>query len=183
MDFRFPMLAIFLLATGLNALPGFASLLPRKDNEQNLQARIEREQRPVKRAKLKVRLGRLKLLQAIDAYDQADHGPYQQLLDDYLKVMRSAWTDLQESGRQAWRKPDGFKQLDIGLREDIRFLDDLMHRVPYEKRGPVEKVYHEAEKIRAAVLEALFPAERPRKGQKKFVGECREQIANGVVLA
>ena len=183
MVFRFPMLAFFLLATGLDGFLGFASPPPRQDNEQKLHARIERERNPVKRAKLKVRLGRLKLLQAVDAYDKVGHEPYQKLLDEYLEVMRSAWKDLQESGRQAWRRPDGFKELDIGLREDTRFLDDLMHRVPYEERGPVEKVYHEAEKIRAAVLGALFPPERPRKGQKNFVGKIGEQIPRGVVLA
>ena len=183
MVFRFPMLAFFLLATGLDGFLGFASPPPRQGDEQKLQARIERERNPVKRAKLKVRLGRVKLLQAIDAYDKTDHGPYQKLLDEYLEVMRSAWKDLQESGRQAWRKPDGFKQLDIGLREDTRFLDDFMHRVPYEERGSVEKVYHEAEKIRSAVLEALFPPERPRKGPKSFVEQLGDQIAKGVVPA
>lgn len=182
MAFRFPMVAFLLLATGLDGLWGFASPPPRQDNEQKLQARIERERNPVKKAKLKVRLGRVKLFQAIDAYDRGDRGQCQQLLGAYLEVMKSAWTDLQGSGRQAWRKPDGFKQLDIGLRENARFLQDLMHRVPFEERGPVEKVFQEAEKLRAAVLEALFPSERPRNRHKNFVGEFGAQILNGAVL-
>jgi hypothetical protein len=175
------MLALLLLATGLDGPRGLASPLLRKDNEQRLQARIEREQKPVKRAKLKVRLGRLKVSQAIAAYNRGEHGQCQKLLDDYLTVMKSAWADLQDSGRQAWRKSDGFKQLDIGLRENSRILEDLMHRMPYEERGPVEKVYHEAEQLRAAVLEALFPPERPKKGKKNPVGEIGIPILRGRV--
>jgi len=182
MAFRFSMVAFLLLATGLDGLLGFVSPPPRQDNEQKLQARIERQRNPVKKAKLKVRLGRVKLLQAIEAYDRGERGQCQQLLDAYLEVMKSAWTDLQGSGRQAWRKPDGFKQLDIGLRENARFLQDLMHRVPFEERGPVEKVFQEAERLRAAVLEALFPSERPRKADKNFIGESGAQILNGAVL-
>jgi hypothetical protein len=132
-------------------------------------AHIEREQNPVKKAKLKIRLGRVKILQAIDAYDRGNPDQCLQLLDDYLEKMNSAWADLQGSGRQAWRKPDGFKHLDIALREDTRFLEDFKHRVPFENRGPVEKVYQEAEDLRAAVLEALFPLEPPKKERKKFV--------------
>ncbi len=170
MSFRFRLIAVFLLAAGLDGPWGAASPAPRNDNEQKLQARIDREGKPVNRAKLKVRLGRVKLLQAIDAYDRQDHGQYRQLLDDYLEVMKSAWADLQESGRQASRRPDGFKQLDIGLREDTRFLEDLMHRVPLEQRAPAKKVFEEAEKLRAAVLEALFPPSRPMEDQQNFVG-------------
>ena len=96
MMFRIPVVAFLLLAAGLDGPMGFATPPPRQDNEQKLQSRIDRERNPVKKAKLKVRLGRVKLLQAIDAYDRRDHRQYQQLLDAYLAVMKGAWADLQE---------------------------------------------------------------------------------------
>lgn len=179
MALRFAAIAILVWAIGLEGSAGFASPPPRKDSEPKLLARIERQQNPVRRAKLKVRLGRVKLTQAIAAYDRGSLEQCQQLLDSYLETMQSAWADLQSSGREAWRKPNGFKQLDIGLREDIRFLEDLMRRVPYEHRGPVEKVFHEAESLREAVLKALFPPVRPQKERKKFVGRASPQFARG----
>ena len=54
--------------------------------------------------------------------------------------------------------PEGFKELDIELREDARLLDDLKRRVSYFDRDPIEKAEKEVEQVRAEVLQALFPA-------------------------
>ncbi len=137
-------------------------------NEDELVARIQRERNPVKKAKYEMRLGRLKLLQAIDAYDKDNFEQCQTLLAAYLERMKSSWESLQSSGRQAVPHPQGFKELDIALREDQRLLEDLKHRVPYYERGVFEKAAREIEQIRNEVLRALFPAERPGAGRNKF---------------
>jgi len=158
-------LSLFLLV----GLAGGASPGRRKDNEADLRARLEREQNPVKRARLEIRLGRVKLLQAMDAFDKRDTPECHRLLGVYLERMRSAWATLQGSGRRAWRHPQGFKELDIALREDTRFLEDFARRVPFHDRAPVEKVVQEVEHLRSEVLRALFPSERPRRkaGERK----------------
>jgi hypothetical protein len=117
----------------------------------------------VKRAKLEIRLGRVKLLQATAAYDRGDFEEYQQLLAAYLERMKGAWVTLQSSGRQAWRHHQGYRELDIALREDGRYLEDFRHRVPYRDRAALEKVAKEGEELRNKVLEALFPPAQPRK--------------------
>jgi hypothetical protein len=58
-----------LLPLFLGGLVGAAPAPRRPDTEADLLARIEREQNPVKKAKLEIRLGRVKLLQAIEAFD------------------------------------------------------------------------------------------------------------------
>jgi len=137
----------------------------RPDNEQDLLARIQREQNPVNKSKYQTRLARVKLLQTIDAYDSGNADEYQQLLGAYLQRIRDSWQSLQSSGRQAVRQPQGFKELDIELREDARLLDDLRRRIPYMDRGPVERAGKEIEQIRNEVLRALFPREgRPQGG-------------------
>jgi hypothetical protein len=168
-------LALFVLV----GLAGGASPGRRQDNEARLQARLEREQNPVKRAKLEIRLGRVKLLQAIDAFDKRDTPECHRLLAAYLERMRSAWATLQGSGRQAWRHPQGFKELDIALREDTRFLEDFAHRVPYHERAPMEKVAQEVEHLRSEVLRALFPSERPRKKAGGFERRVRPDSSLG----
>lgn len=65
--------------------------------------------------------------------------------------------------RQAWRQHQGFRELDIALREDGRLLEDLKHRIPYQDRPPVQEVAREVDELRDQVLKALFPLERPRK--------------------
>src|SRR5260370_25378250 len=107
-----------------------ASSARHADSESDLAARLQREQNPVKKAKYEIRLGRLKLNQAIDAYDKGSPDQSGQLLDAYLERMKSSWQILRDSGRNAVRQPQGFKELDIALREDSRTLEDLKHRVP-----------------------------------------------------
>ena len=158
--------ALFLIV--FSSVPGPAPLAARHpDTEEDLQARIEREQNPVKKAKFEVRLGRVKLTQAIAAYDKGDLDRCNALAAAYLVEMKGAWQRLMGTGRSAEKKPEGFRELDIALREDARALDDLAHRIPYNDRGPVTEVAHEVDKLHGEVLAALFPPEAPSRSKKR----------------
>ena len=135
---------------------------PRRDNEQELLARLQSEQNPMKKAKYGVRLGRIKLLEAREAYEKENYEEGQRLLSVYLEHIRNSWSVLQKSGRQAVKQPQGFKELDIALREDIRTLDDLAHRISFMDRDPVLRTSKEIEEIRNKVLKELFPSEKPK---------------------
>lgn len=167
---RFAAAALILLA-----LPATCAAR-QPDREEDLLARIGRADNPVKKAKYQTRLGRVKLLQAIDAYDKSDFEQGQRLLDAYLERMQQSWQTLRQSGRRPVRQPQGFKELDIALREDARLLEDLKHRVPYTDRDPVEKSVREVERIRSEVLRALFPSERPAR-DGKGLGASENRIA------
>ena len=142
-----------------------AGMLParRADKEGDLVARLARETDPVNHAKLEIRLARVKLFQAIAAFDQGNIAGCRELLAGYLERLRSAWSTLQKSGRPAHKRPQGFKELDIELREDSRYLEDLKHRFPFTERESVEKVAHDVEDLRNEVLKALFPPLAPKK--------------------
>jgi hypothetical protein len=129
----------------------------REVSEQQLMARIESEGNPTKKAKLEIELGGLKLNQAIAAYDrdQFDAGP--KLLETYWGWMKQAWDLLEKSGRDAGRKPQGFKDLDIALREHARRLNDLKQRTPYADRPNIEHTAAEIDALHTQVLAALFP--------------------------
>jgi hypothetical protein len=158
--------ALFLVV--FSCVPGPAPLAARHpDTEEDLQARIEREQNPVKKAKFEVRLGRVKLTQAIAAYDKGDLDRSNALAAAYLVEMKGAWQRLRGTGRNAEKKPEGFRELDIALREDARVLDDLAHRIPYNDRGPVAEVAHAVDQLHGEVLAALFPPEAPSRSKKR----------------
>ena len=155
------------LVTGAWLMAGVALLdavaaAPRRDTEGDLRSRLQRESNPIKKAKYEIRLGRVKLLEAIDAFDKHDANKAQDLLGAYLTHIRSSWQLLQSSGRNAFRNPEGFKELDIALREDGRLLEDLSHRLSYYERGDVDKTAKEIEQIRAEVIKELFPPVRTR---------------------
>jgi len=147
-------------------LPGTRASARRQETEEELQARIQQERNPVKKAKLEIRVGRVRLRKAIAAYDGGDVSQGADLLKGYVEQMKSSWQTLQRSGRQAAHQSQGFKELDIALREDSRLLEDLAHRISYFNRASVEKTRQEIEAMRSEVLRALFPGVRPRDSEK-----------------
>ncbi len=142
----------------------------RPDTEQDLKAHIESERNPVKKAKLEIRLGRLKLNQAEADYNQGNVQQGAALLVEYTNAMEAAWQTLRTSGRNAARQPQGFKELEMVLREGTRRLEDLKQRISYFDRDPIDKTQQVISKERSAVLEALFPTlqSTPKAKPKHF---------------
>ena len=150
----------------------------REYTEQELFARIQREGDPVKKAKYQIQLGRLKLQQAIERYGRDDQEHGQPLLSAYLEQMKGAWETLEKSGRPAVKKPQGFRELDIALREDARLLEDLKRRTPYLDRAPVEKIADGVEKLHEKVLQAIFPSLK-NQNSKNSIQECARLAVSG----
>jgi len=161
--------ALLSIAFLLFAAPVFFAGTPspgQSKTEARLLARIQEERNPVRKSKEETRLARIKLRQAIDAYEGGQIEQGAQLLSIYLDRIKDSWQTLRSSGRKAARDPRGFKELDIELREDVRLFEDLKRRVPYFYRDPIEKAEKEVEQARAEVLQALFPAARPQEASK-----------------
>jgi hypothetical protein len=146
-------------------LAGASSALP-SETEAQLLARLETEHDPVRKSKAETRLGRIKLRQAIEAYEHGNIEQGAQLVSAYLGRIRDSWQILRSSGRNAARDSRGFKELDIELREDTRLLDDLKRRISYFERGPIEKAEKEVEQARVEVLHALFPVTQAPEAAK-----------------
>lgn len=138
-----------------------ASEARRQDTTADLQARIQREKDPVKKAKLQIRLGRLEVGQAAEAYNHQQIPQGQKLLSESTIVMENAWTLLKSTGRNPAKKPDGFMQLEIGLREETRALDQLRRRIFYLDRDPVDSALKALNQIHSQVLVGLFPGAAP----------------------
>jgi hypothetical protein len=159
-------LSIMLLLIGARVCLAGASSAPPPESEAQLLARLQIEHDPVKKSKVETRLARIKLREAIRAYEQGNTEQGEQLLSAYLNRIKDSWQILKSSGRNAAHAPGGFKELDIELREDARLLGDLERRISYFERGPVEKAEKEVEQERAEVLHALFPVTRAPEAAK-----------------
>jgi hypothetical protein len=153
------LLAAFLLIVALALLAGAALVMP-SETEAELEARMEKERNPAKKAKEGARLARLKLREAIAAYEEREAERGARLVSAYLGRIRDTWQRLRSSGRNAAADQRGFKELEFELRDDERMLSDLERRVPYDERNPVEKAEKEVERVRVEVMQALFPSAR-----------------------
>jgi ADP-ribose pyrophosphatase YjhB (NUDIX family) len=152
------LLSIAFSLIGVPAFLGGASSAPPSETEAQLLARVAKEHDPVRKSKEETRLARIKLRQALQTYVQGDTEQGAQLVGAYLGRINDSWQILKGSGRNAARSAQGFKELDIELREDDRLLDDVKRRVSYLERDPIEKAEKEIEQVRAEVIQALFPS-------------------------
>jgi len=143
----------------------------RRQTDGELSSRIEREKNPVKKAKFEINLGRRKLTHAVEACEKDDHPRCQESLGSFLTLMKSSWDRLEATGRVAQKHVDGFKELDIALREGGRQLEDLKQRVPCQDMGQSESVEKEAAQPRAKVLRVLLRESNEPEGS----GRPREQ--------
>ena len=147
----------------------FVHASPGRDNgkEENLTAQIEREQNPGKKARLQVRLAKLKLTEANQAYDTRNFAQGRDLLKQYLGQIRASWATLQGAENGVRKHLRAFKDLEIALREDDRFLQDMSRRTPYPESETVKAIAKESSAVHNQVLEAIFPAGVSPKERRK----------------
>ncbi|MBI2956160.1 MAG: hypothetical protein HYY26_02485 [Acidobacteria bacterium] len=143
-------LCLLVLAGGLVAGVAAAEKL------EELQEKLSRTSSPAERAKITVKIGEELLKQAAAKYGAGAYEEGDRVLAEYVEAIRAAHQGLQDSGRDARRKPAGFKQLEIHLRKSRRKLEDMARIVPYPQRAPVEKTMEEMESIRSELLRALM---------------------------
>jgi hypothetical protein len=126
------------------------------DNLDKLKDKLARQQDPADRAKTTVKIGTLLLDQTARAFAELRYEAGKAVLEEYLGYVRRAYQDLEASGRNARKKPKGFKDLEIHLRKAALRLDDVARSVPYEERAPIEAAREEIENIWDNLIRALF---------------------------
>lgn len=138
-----------------------------KNQEEKLIVKIEREQNPGKKARLQLRLAKIKMTEADEAYRAGNFTGGKALLQQYLDHVKESWATLQGADGDAGRYLGAFKELEISLREDDRFLEELRHRVPYPEDESIGAIEKESSGVHSQVLEAIFPAGVSRKERGK----------------
>lgn len=158
----------------------FAYSMPRhnKDKEYKLTQKIEREKNPGKKARLQMRLARLKLNQANAAYNHRNFIEGKILIQEYLKEVKISWATLQNAHNAMRKHARAFMDLEISLREDDRLLRDMQRSIPYPESESIKQVAGESSVIHTQVLEALFPdGYRHKKRSKRPMPRARDVVA------
>lgn len=147
-----------------------AALLPRAQDMKKLrklEQKFEQQKDPVHRAKA---LAKMMTKEVDAAAAEIRKGEIQQgieRLEHYRDLARRVHEELLATGRNPVKKPDGFMQLQIAMRESVRRLNDLIFLMPIDRRGPVEVVREDLDRINSQLLAELFPPPPPRKPKKK----------------
>lgn len=126
------------------------------DDPGRLRQQLQQTTDAVERAKLTAKLGEELLKQMAVEYKAKEYETGDQVLQEYMASVRAAYNGLKSSGRNARKKPAGFKQLEIHLRKSGRVIEDLSKQVPFEQREPLQRAVDEVASIRSGLLEALM---------------------------
>ena len=119
--------------------------------------KFEREDDPVSRAKIGIKIGDLLLDDVAQSVKDGKFDQMEQQLTAYHDTIAAAHESLVDSGRNASKKSGGFKELEIALRKHARKFEDFARLLNIQRRIPLEKARDFANSVREKLLKALFP--------------------------
>ncbi|MBI2149744.1 MAG: hypothetical protein HYU27_03960 [Acidobacteria bacterium] len=152
---------VLVLLSGVNSCAIHSASL-RGQNDKRLQQldkekdKLKRQNDPVDRAKTGIKISEILLSLVSDAVRRGDLESMESRLDEYVTTIHGAHQSMVKSGRDARRRPKGFKELEIALRRQVRQLDDLGQQLTFDQREPLDKAKGQASDIRDDLLKALF---------------------------
>ena len=112
-----------LLLTGALAPVARATDETRAKELQRERAKLQKVTDPVERAKIGVKISDILIEDVGDAVRKGNIADMQTQLAAYAETIENAHQELVDSGRNAAKKPSGFKELEIALRQQVRKLD------------------------------------------------------------
>ena len=155
---KYPISALFFMIATSCAFHTAALQQPDKRmmELQREKEKLKRATDPIDHAKTDIRISEILVSLTSDAARNGDLETMQQRLVEYTSAIQDAHETLMKTGRDARKKPRGFKDLEISLRRQINQLKDIGGALTVDEREPVEKARAEASRIRDDLLKALF---------------------------
>jgi hypothetical protein len=130
-----------------------------------LEAQYQIETNTVRKAKLLAKLGPLETDEAARKMNANEDEKAFAGLERYRDEVRQTADALAATQVNASRHPSGFKELQIGLRESLRRLGDLVPVVPSDEQPRLEGLRSDLATIQNSLIEALFPSPKEKRGK------------------
>jgi len=127
--------------------------------------KYQHEADPVKKARALAKLGGEQVDEAKKQLKEGEEEASLHTLEQYRDEVQDTIAALNGMGIDPERKPAGFKELQISLRETIRHIDDLILTLDVDKRPFFRVVRDDLVKKQNEVFDALFPR-RPDRNPK-----------------
>jgi hypothetical protein len=111
---------------------------------------------PVSRVKILIRISDALLALVGHSAAAGDTEGMKSNLSEYTKTIENSHDTLRDSGRNARSKSDGFLDLEIALRRQLRQLEDIRQTLTVDDRETLSVVIVRASAIRNSILEAVM---------------------------
>jgi hypothetical protein len=138
-----------------------------EDSRSKYQGQYEAESDPVRKAKILAKLAPLEISEARANIRAEKEEQALAVLEKYRDEVGETAQALTATGVDAQRRPAGFKELQISLRESMRHLDDLILSLPVDKRQFFQAVRSDLSATQTLLFDALFPPGKHLKGDKR----------------
>ena len=145
-----------LLAGAFATMVSAASDEERAKELQKEQTKLERETDPVDRAKIAIKISDILVEEVGDSVRDGNFTEMETELAAYAATIEAAHKTLVDSGRNAVKKPAGFKEMEIALRRHVRKFEEFARVLNLQRRVPIEQTKALATGIRDKLLKALF---------------------------
>jgi hypothetical protein len=142
--------AVFLVAL-------VAGSLLAQDRTALLRSRFEKETDPVRKARMVALLADSEFR---DMHEKIDAGDLAAAVEIAGRVRNEAQASkklLDAKSRDAEAHPEGYKQLEISVRESMRRLDDIMVSLAKDEQAPLAEVRKDLDELDRQMIHQLFP--------------------------
>ncbi|MGA9884238.1 MAG: hypothetical protein WBQ34_11010 [Candidatus Acidiferrales bacterium] len=136
--------------------------LPR-DHTAELRVRFQREMNPVHKAELMQKLGAAEFREIERDVTNRQFHDALQILGQYHSEVVQCSKELDHANIDPVKKPSGFKQLQISVREALERIDRLISTMTSDEQVQFRHDRDDLETLNSHLLQELFPRERPRR--------------------
>jgi hypothetical protein len=156
----------FIIRFALFATLAMCAPVAAQDRYEQELTRYQHEPDPVRKARELAKLGDPQIDLAKKQLKAGDEVASLHALEQYRDEVRETVAALDGMGVDAEKKPAGFKELQISLRETIRRIDDLIFTLNVDKRPFFREVRNDLFANQNQLIDKLFPRNPERSAPK-----------------
>jgi hypothetical protein len=131
--------------------------LAAQDRAAELRARFEKEPDPVRKARLVAPLADAEFRDMHEKIDAGELAAAAEIAGQVRDEAQASKKSLDKKSRDVEAHPEGYKQLEISVRESIRRLDDILVSLAKDDQKPLAEVRAELETLDREMIHQLFP--------------------------
>jgi hypothetical protein len=134
-----------------------AGALVAQDRTADLRSRFEKETDPVRKAHLVGQLADAEFRNMHEKIDAGDLAAAAEIAGRVRDEAQASKKSLDAKVRDPEAHPDGYKQLEISVRESIRRLDDILVSLAKDEQAPLAEVRKDLDELDRQMIHQLFP--------------------------
>jgi hypothetical protein len=142
------------IALIISAAPG---AMQTQDRTAEFRSKFVHQTDPIQKAKLLPQLGDAEFREIQKETGAGNLPAALEILQQYREEAQTCEKALDANGRDPERNPNGFKQLQISVRESLRRLDDLLVGLSADDQKPFLDIRKDLDEMNRQLIHELFP--------------------------